>query len=109
MANKKNGAQNAPRKKDQIQKSLTAAAKLLNRSMHRLALETTIAGNLSNAIEVMGEKLFTVTLHQPYCDDEQMPLGTPTTDFNSARAMAIHHHQQTGHVTDVIDSEQKKN
>jgi hypothetical protein len=43
-------------------------------------------------------------LHQPFCDDEQIPLGPATTDLNAAKATALQHHQQFQHVTDVIDS-----
>jgi hypothetical protein len=90
-------------KQNQIQKSLNAAARLLNRATHMSESKGKDNKNLT-ALKAMKSNLFHVALHQAFCKDEEIPLGAPTTDKNLARNTAILHHTQFGHITDVIES-----
>lgn len=86
-----------------IQKSLDAAAKLLNRSFHAPALNAT-EREAKPDLEAADKPLFAVTMHQAFCEDEDRSLGSPTTDVNLARHAAQIHRQLTGHVSRVISS-----
>ncbi len=87
-----------------VQKSLNAAARLLNRSIHSPLVKADSKAR-NDALFAMNETVFLVTVHQPWCIDEDRPLGASTTDERLASSIATSHHNQTGHLIDVIHSD----
>ena len=86
-----------------VQKSLNAAARLLNRAIHSPLIKVD-SKTRNDALIAMNETVFLVKLHQPWCIDEDRSLGAATTDEGLASSIATSHHNQTGHLTDVMHS-----
>ena len=90
---------------ESVQKTLNSAASLLNRISANVTKKKRPGMELSKSLETRRAKLLEVEIHQAYCIDEEIPLGSPTTDKTLAKNLAWLHEQQTGHDIDVLTSD----
>jgi hypothetical protein len=84
-------------KEDRLVKSLTAAAKVLNKKMHLPDL------NIA-ADNVDGDPDLKVKLYQVWCPDEEKVIGEPTTDYSKAERERNRHNDDEGHLSRILIS-----